>query len=149
MQTKDVEKTGGIHAKEKTGKQTTKARQKQILAKSLVGAFGRPSSERNNCVELNCLKNTTELSAVLREVREETKSADLSDNEQTYTRVKELVLRSYLLNQINDESTLKRAVKSEGDYQKLFEKILRLHSEGHIEFLPAITENLKRIDKCF
>jgi len=31
------------------------------------------------------------------------------------------------LNQINDESTLKRAVKSEGDYQKLFEKILRLH----------------------
>jgi hypothetical protein len=86
---------------------------------------------------------------VLREVREETRSADLSDNEQTYTRVKELVLRSYLLNQINDESTLKRAVKSEGDYQKLFEKILRLHSEGHIEFLPAITENLKRIDKCF
>lgn len=127
MQTKDVEMTGGIHAKEMTGRQTTKVRQKQILAKSLVGAFGRSSSERNNCLELNCLKNTTELSAVLKEVREETRSADLSDNEQTYTRVKELVLRSYLLNQINDESTLKRAVKYEGDYQKLFEKILRLH----------------------
>jgi hypothetical protein len=32
-----------------------------------------------------------------------------------------------LLNQIKDESTLKRAVKSEGDYQKLFEEVFRLH----------------------
>lgn len=129
MQTKDVEMTGGIHAKETTGRQTTKVRQKQILAKSLVGAFGRSSSERNNCLELNSLKNTADLSAVLKEVRGETRVAVVSDEhgEETYTRVKELVLRSYLLNQINDESTLKRAVKSEGDYHKLFEKMLRLH----------------------
>jgi hypothetical protein len=130
VQTKDVEMTGGIHAKETTGRQTTKVRQKQILAKSLVGAFGRSSSERNNCLELNSLKNTADLSAVLKEVRGETRVAVVSDDEhgeETYTRVKELVLRSYLLNQINDESTLKRAVKSEGDYHKLFEKMLRLH----------------------
>jgi hypothetical protein len=130
MQTKDVEMSVGTHAKETTGRQTTKVRQKQILAKSLVGAFGKSSSEKNNCLELNSLKNTTDLSAVLKEVREETRGAAVSDSvheEEAYTRVKELVLRTYLLNQINDESTLKRAVKSEGDYHKLFEKMLRLH----------------------
>jgi hypothetical protein len=72
------------------------------------------------------------------------------DSTESITTIENKEAREMLLTLIKDESTLQRAkAVSEGDYKKLFEEVFRLHQKGHNEFLPALVDNLKNIDKCF